>query len=287
MKAISRPWVGRVIDDAIGLTTGFPALAAAYALDRLRRRSYAAVDEAQVRATRASDTVFVFGSGYSLQALTPDEWRAIERYDTISFRDFARQSFIRVGYHLTGEVDDLAEYARRLRENPLYAQAVFVVQEGWRALMGNRLIGRRLLPADATVFRYRRTARGRYAPYSRSFHAGLVHGHGSVVGVVNFAYLMGWSRIVLAGIDLNDKRYFWLGPDETRSVEKPGLTYADPFPAADAIVEMLGRWREDLNGEGVELFVLNPNSRLAEVLPVFARAELAAAGSDSPRGPLR
>jgi hypothetical protein len=246
-----------------------PTCAAAYMRDAFGRRRYPELSVDELRATRRSDTVFVFGSGYSLNAITRSEWDAIARHDTVSFRAFPRQSFVRADYHVSGEVDFLDEYAERLRDNPLYADTVLVLQEGWPAFNSNNLVGRGLLRDGARVFRYRRTARGRYAPPSRTFDAGLVHGFGSIISVTNFAYLMGWRTIVLAGVDLNDKRYFWLPPTETRSYEKPGITVGSAFTGADDIVAMLGRWAELFAKEGTRLLAYNPQSLLCRVLPVF------------------
>jgi hypothetical protein len=247
-----------------------PQCAAAAIRNARGRRAYVELSESELRATRTSDTVFIFGSGSSLKEIAANEWRAIAAHaNTISFREFPRQSFIRADYHVTAEVDDLDEYAARLRENPLYARTVFVVQSGWPAFSGNNLIGRRLLREGARLFRYRRIARGRYVPPSRAFRDGLVHGFGSVVGVVNFAYLMGWRTIVLAGVDMYDKRYFWLPADQMRPYEKPGLSVSSRFTGGDEITVMLGRWRAEFEAESVGLFVYNPRSLLATTLPVY------------------
>jgi hypothetical protein len=245
-----------------------PANTLAWLRDRLQRGHYRSLSVPELLATRTADTVYVFGSGASLNALTTADWRAIERGNTVSFREFPRQSFVRVDYHVTGEVDDPDDYAQRLRNNPRYSNAVIAVQEGWRAVAGNTLVGRRLLPVGNRLFRYRRTERGRYAPPSQSFDRGLVHGFGSAISVTNFAYLMGWRTIVLAGVDLYDKRYFWLPEGELRSYEKAGLSVTSPFTGAEDMVSMLGQWREILARQGVRLEVLNPRSLLAAVMPV-------------------
>src|SRR5262249_48250654 len=119
------------------------------------------------------------------------------------------------------------------------------------------------------VFRYRRTSRGAYAPPSESFADGLVHGWNSSIGVTNFAILMGFRRVVLTGIDLYDKRYFWLGAGERRDTLREHEAPERPFPMADAIVDVFARWRAVLDPRGVELLVHNPQSRLADVLDVF------------------
>jgi hypothetical protein len=241
-----------------------------YALDRLGRRDYHLLTEAELLATRTSDTAFVFGSGRSLVDIGAAEWERIAECGTISLREFPRQRWVRVDYHVTGEVDFLEEYAQRFSENPLYAGAVFVVQGGWRAERGNELIGRRLLPAGARLFRFRRIARGIVSPPSRSLRRGLVHGFNSIFDATNLAALLGFRRIVLAGVDLYNKEYFWLDPGAGRTYEKPGVTPDQPFGASAVIVDMMGLWRDVLVDSGVELLVHNPRSLLAKRLPVFA-----------------
>jgi hypothetical protein len=240
-----------------------------FALDRLGRRAYRTLSEDELRARRRSDTVFVFGSGRSLNDIAPEQWRAIARHDVISLREFPRQQWVRADFHLTGEVDFIEPYAQRLRENPLYAETAFVVQEGWFAESGNELIGRRLLPLGARVYRFRRVSRGGYASPSRSLARGLVHAFNSITDATNFAYLLGWRRIVLAGVDLYNKEYFWLPAGETRTYERPGITASSEFTNARNTVDLFACWRAELEPEGVELFVSNPRSLLADVLPVF------------------
>jgi hypothetical protein len=242
----------------------------AFGLDRLGRSAYRRLSTDELLATRTSDTAFVFGSGRSLCEITPEQWGMISRSNTVSLREFPRQNWVRADYHLTSEVDSIAEYSRRLRDNPLYARAVFVVQGGFRAEAGNEIVGRRLIPRGARIYRYRRTSRGATAPPSRNLERGVVHGYSSIFDAVNLAYLLGFRRIVLAGVDLYNKEYFWLPAGEARTYEKGPLRSSDPFAGARAIVAMMGEWHDVLAPEGVQLFVLNPRSLLTERLPVYA-----------------
>jgi hypothetical protein len=242
----------------------------AYALGLLGRRAYRSLSADELRASRRSDTVFVFGSGRSLVDITPDEWARIAEHDTFSLREFPRQQFVRADYHMTGEVDFLDEYAQRIRDNPRYADTVFLVQGGWRGSHGNELIGRRLLLPGASVFRFRRTSRARYSPPSRRFDDGIVHGFNSIISATNLAILIGWRRIVLTGVDLYNKEYFWLPPGETRTYEQPEITAESLFTSAHATIDLLRRWHDLLEPEGTELRVYNPRSLLAEHLGVFS-----------------
>ncbi|MFN2628961.1 MAG: hypothetical protein ABR569_10045 [Gaiellaceae bacterium] len=244
-------------------------LAAAWTRDRRGLGAYRILSEEGLCATRSSDTAFVFGSGRSLLGITAEEWARISTFNTISLREFPRQHWVRADYHLTGEVDFLEEYARRLRENPLYADTVFVVMGGLQAHMGNELIGRRLLRPGVRVFRFRRRARWRYAPPSRTPRT-LVHGPNSIFDAANLAYAMGYRRIVLAGADYYNKEYFWLQPGETRGYETPAVVATEQWSQAETVVEMMGRWRRVMAADGVELTVYNPRSLLIRELPVFS-----------------
>jgi hypothetical protein len=247
------------------------------------RRAYRVLDEEQLRRTRRSDTVFVFGSGASLNELADDEWGRIAAHDTLGFNWWVHQRFVRTDYHLIRGIPDtdldpdvwrpqLTEYFRLIRTNPLFAETVFLVHSGFRAINGNRAIGYRLLPERNPVFLWR-TRMGVELP-SRSFADGLVHGQSTLLEAVNFAYLLGWKRIVLVGVDLYDRRYFWLPTGATRSVdERREATAADPhFQAGTGLVETLGAWRASLRAEGVELEVYNPRSLLAAAVPLYDRA---------------
>lgn len=251
--------------------------------DRIGRSRLRLMSETELRDARRSDTGFVFGSGASLRELSASDWAHVARHGTVGFNYFIRQRWVRLDYHLVGEVatgDDLdrsrwlpalQEYVRLLEDNPCCAETILGLQEGWAAYQSNRLSGLGLLPATRRVFRYRKGARGILRPPARSLREGLVHGAGSVCVAVNLAYALGFRRIVLAGVDLYDSRYFWVEDDAPRP-DLVALGRADPaatHSTASALVPYLGRWRELLSAEGVELTVLNPRSLLAEVLPVY------------------
>jgi hypothetical protein len=248
---------------ALGLTK-------AWLRERHGRRAYHTLSEQELLATRRSDTVFVFGSGRSLVEIGREEWERMAAHDIVGFSQFHRQRDVRVDYHLIAEVLEVEDTASSIRANPRYADTIFLVMKGWIAGASNEFVGRRLLLPGARIFRWRRLARGRIVPPSRSLANGLVHGPNTSLDAVNFALLMGWSRIVVVGVDLYNKEYFWLPPGEARPDEHPGLTAASPFVGAEQIVEMYGLWRRELETEGIELSTYNRRSLLAEVLPVFA-----------------
>jgi hypothetical protein len=246
-------------------------------------RRYRRLSEPEILATRKTDTLFIFGSGASINDLTPAEWAHIEACDTLSFNWFIHQHHVRADYHLVREVSPsdhdrriwepaLREYGELIARNPKYADTVFLVQEGWPAVNGNRVIGLGALPHGARVFRFINRARDRYEPPSESFARGLSHSGNTLGDCVNFGFVMGWRRIVLVGVDMYDNRYFWLPADEMRAsvtVAHPGLRVSAPFPSAQRVIDVFSRWRVYLNQRGVTQAVYNPKSLLAEAMPVY------------------
>jgi hypothetical protein len=258
--------------------------------ERAHRGRYVLLTEDGLRATRRSDRVFVFGSGYSLNEITAAEWGAIAAHDTFSFNYFPHQRFVRADYHMVGELvtgndlrrsewePALREYAGLIAGNPHYEHTVVLLQAGWSAFQSNRLVALELLRPGTRIFRYRRTARGVYRPPSTSFAEGLVHGAATLVGCVNFAVLMGWREIVLTGVDLADSRYFWLPYDATRADMVGIVAHDQPYPMVQPLIAHLAQWVPLLAARGIRLSVYNPRSLLTAVMPTFPRGQGAEAG---------
>jgi hypothetical protein len=249
----------------------------------------------ETMARRRSDTIYIFGSGYSVNALSPAQLRKIEEHDTMGFSLFVLHTALRIDYHLfrelgftshdKGKARDIwrqvyAGCADILRRNPAYRHTVYLIQGGWPAIAGNRLVGRGYLPPGARVMRYRNGLRGDHPP-AASFADGVTHGPSTVTDCVNLAALLGWKRIVLAGIDLYDRRYFWQARDRGH-LSLPGITDTGGGEYAGELDnDLLHRtalpmkrwardWREALLARGISLEIANPKSLIAGLLPVHA-----------------
>jgi hypothetical protein len=280
-RLVDRGWAAAEwrLRSAYHETRRLPVRVRAWRAFQSSRQHYTILDEQAVRRTRKSDTIFIFGSGWSLNQISAAEWERIAAHDTLGFNWFVRQAFVRVDYQLVREITgddldssqwraDLAEYFDLVCRNPQFADTIFLVQSGFRALNGNRALGYRYLPASHRVFLWR-SVNGRSEP-TLSLSEGLAHRHGTLNECVNFAMLLGWRHIVIAGVDLYDRRYFWLPRDEPRSGD---ATVEGMHNTAKAgLVEGLGRWRELLEARGHHLYCYNPRSLLVPTLPVWTWA---------------
>jgi hypothetical protein len=257
--------------------------------ERAGRHRYRELTTAQLVASRRSDTVFIFGSGYSLNAITAEHWSHIAAHDTFGFTAFTYQNWVRTDFHLIrGGVEGslvwrayAEDFCRTLNDNPRFADTTLILQGEYFAMFANQILGYGLIRPGTRIYRYR-TRRGEGAP-SLSFGDGIRHAAGTLCDAVNVAVCMGWPNIVLAGVDLYDTRYFWLPPDETygldpetgllnpAAVNHRGSTPADVHNTArNGVVRIMSEWRTFLERErGIRLSVFNPRSLLADVMPVY------------------
>lgn len=248
---------------------------------RRSRGKYNFLTEDRLKASRKSDTVFIFGSGSSINDISAWEWKHFESCDTLSFNWFVHQNFIRIDYHLIREVcsndlvasvwkKQLNEYAGLIRNNSHYRNTRFIVQADPTALNTFRLVNGRMLPSEAELFEFKTRSKSLYEPPSESFYKGLVHGPSSLFDCINFAFLMGWEKIVLVGVDLYDRRYFWLGEGQLRPGDaERGASIDMAHNTSGATTGYIGKWKDELALRGVVLEVYNPRSLLAGVLDVY------------------
>ena len=196
----------------------------AYIRERLNRHHYHELGEASLRERRTSDTVFIFGSGYSLNELSDSEWQHFAAHDVFGFNMFIYERWVPIRFQLLrgGAEGQLAwrsygeHIAETIRDNPNCRDTAFLLQGEYQAQFCNQMVGYRMLPAGQPIFRYH-TARAD-GPPTRSFDEGLRHTSGTLSDAINAAVCLGWQNIVLVGVDLYDSRYFWLPPNETTNI---------------------------------------------------------------------
>ncbi len=262
------------------------------ALDGYYRR----IPETELRALKFSERAFVCGSGYSLNEITPEEWQHISEDVTVGFNAFVYQEWVKVNFHVIrgwGEGADPSTLSRLVEDfgslvarNPYYRDTVFVCQDEYTAMFARRLLSNRGLPKRARIFPYH-TNRTSLMP-GRLFSGGLVHGTGTLCDAINFASCMGYSEIVLVGVDLYDSRYFWIEPDKTFAVDEGtgerliedttdrGQRFDEPHSTATSgVVSLMANWHEHLKAHGIRLLVYNPKSLLADVMPIYHPPNLA------------
>lgn len=248
--------------------------------------------EEGLRARKRSDRIFVFGSGYSLNEIPDAEWLRIAECDSLAFsgsfylRKFPFTYCMLRGWNET--VDGVLNWRKDVEEvlgiidaNPFLDDSLFFLQRGFTATFCNHILASGLWNGARPMRRYYTDKAARFPTPGRWE---IAHRAGTLCSAVSLAVSLGYSEIVLAGVDLYDSRYFWLPPDKTLgwSESEQKLVASDTNSRGDAadhthntvhngVIDIMGQWREHLSQNyGVRLSVYNPKSLMARSLPVFS-----------------
>lgn len=254
----------------------------------------------QLNRVKRSDTLFVLGSGSSINQISASRWQTIQRHDSIGLNFWLFHDIVPTMYYfelVEGHEDAIIQQFARI------ANAVSSRYRGTLKIASEFHNGLRLLDGVGAEFRENMYAHfsvpvfvdtdaqlraslkllktcGVFAPDGAPHN--LFKHAGSLSTVLSLAVKMKYRRIVLCGIDLTSPAYFY--QDATRypgvgsfqsSIQTakhesivPGL-YRNAFPV-DKIVAQLKN--EVLDPLGIEIYVENQNSALYPKLPVAADA---------------
>lgn len=298
-------FVSRAFPESYAALSMLPRLALAYRwLHRLESAGVGRrLSALPLQHYRTSDTVFVLGTGASINNYPPEWWRVIQNHNSISMNFFLLHEHIPT-FHVMEAAGgirrdllairyvDRADY----RDVPLILKSQLTNLSSRRvanrldhvAALHPEVLGRTYLSADvAAVGRtvkdmeasYRVLGRlGLWNPKER--FSTLTKRRGSVSYVVNLAVRAGYRRIVLCGVDLNHTEYFY----DARRMEleaaglpvppnkEPGEVHSTNDPAKHPVTihHVIATIKQTfLDPAGVELLVGSETSALHPDLACF------------------
>ena len=262
----------------------------------LKLKSEANVTDVEdIKRGRRKDTSFIMGSGYSINDITREEWQHfVDIGDILSFNYFFRGKFLPITYHICGEIGgapnyglilinnkqrkNIKAYYEELFSNPYYKDTIYFLRykiDFTKAPVPIALWALFFLKAfkNKQVCPYRIvTQKDAILEPSGNIYA-ISHCIATLSDAINISYILGYKKIVLVGVDLYDRRYFWLGRNETREGDlKRSKTYSDIHTSADNMMRSIDVWNEYLIKKGVRLYIYNPHSLLNKTLPVYRNA---------------
>jgi len=265
-----------------------------------RQRGIHRFSDIDLQTIKHSDTLFILGSGSSINQISRARWDIIAHHDSVGFNFWPVHPFVPNMYfteaiqenHPYGMYEPLCRIARRRAHD--YASVIKVVSELHNSFPSGRFAGLeeftgtwytlRTFPVAASneeEFEYGLDYlrhKGLFAPARRI--KTLFKQATTLSCLIALAIRMQYRRIVLCGIDLNHSQYFYqdarLYP-ETASLEfsprnGPHATNA-PMPwriTIEAVI--LEMKRKLLDPAGIRLFVENRSSALwptIDEVPVF------------------
>jgi hypothetical protein len=250
----------------------------------------------RLRGFKRSDTLFVLGSGPSVNLMAREKWDIVRQHDSIGFNFWLFHALVPTLYLFEMVEDQEAESIRLFamaaeKEAARYEHVPKIVCEFQNGLtLFNRLTPqfRRNLLAHYSVPAFIDNDRelaaairllkwaGLFRQY-RSLHNLFKHG-GSLTAIISLAVKMNYRRIVLCGIDLRSPSYFYedraLYPDigglhsvippRGHDVNVPGL-FRCAYPIDKVVPELK---RQVLDPMGIEIYVENASSALHPAIPL-------------------
>jgi len=233
--------------------------------------------------TKQSDTLVVYGCGYSINNLTEEELKKLLLYDSISFNWFCF-SGIPTTFYL---VREQANLGKRVCGNENVAN--FFEMMSTDTYKETCLIINDISHHSPEAFNYtkKKSLKRFVNPYVVSkdiklprntegcdrfktmdiLKKGTIHGRCTLNNVLHIGVFLGYKRIIFIGIDLYDSRYFWLGKKETRySVRDKRRNFKSKHAIFRATINLVRSLKKTNN---IEMFVYNPRSLLSKVIPVW------------------
>ncbi len=247
---------------------------------------------------RRNDTLFVLGSGASINDYGKREWSAIAAADSVGFNNWMLHPFLPT-FFVTEPGKDLtqlaAEYRNIERRGYGAAGVPILIKDGERYRYGEmcqvlEAMPATLLPRLALSWDWemQESDPTRFRGNLRWLHRlGMIAGTGSpvlrkrasVVFITLLALRAGYRRVVLCGIDLNGTSYFfanhrkelvaegyWVPAPPLNATHKTNDTAFGAITVAKAL-EILRE--EILEPSGLDLFVAQRTSALYPMLPAY------------------
>jgi len=232
------------------------------------------------------DTLFIFGSGYSINNISKKDWKLIySKCDTLSFNYFYKCENAKMDYYLVREISSKTKIKEKEKEIKKFLNELLKSQNDPKTKFFF-CIHPFSWDANMIFSKFRKKFKNKINVYSNNFINNnykppsknilkIPHLGASLFDAVNIGYLLGYKKIVLAGIDLYDRRYFWLKQNESLEGDIiRNKSYKDIHNTAKPVINNLKKWNNIMLKKGVTMYIYNPKSLLKSFLPVYKKINL-------------
>lgn len=230
--------------------------------------------EEELKNKKTSNTIFVLGSGSSINDVKQEHWDVMSSFNTIAFNWFCKHSFEPTFYLVREQAnissrksngETVKEFIRCLRK---YTKSCCIIcdvthhtKKAYNYAKDHRIKLDRFIFKDDAKRRHSQKL-NKYMLFS-PVERGLIHGTCTLYNVMHFIKYLDYKRIVFVGVDLNDSRYFWLGNTTRHTVKKKGKTHKNKHAVAEDVLELVRKFKKF----GIPMFVTNKSSLLTKVIP--------------------
>lgn len=253
---------------------------------------------------KTSDTLFVIGSGYSLNNITKNQWKEINEHDILGFNfSFLNNDHIPTYYFTEAMINPSPNEFGRSPIPELFYQLYRTKKEEYKDVIkiltdlepnrkehfenygkdlfdDNFYLGQTVNGITDSEKEFKKLIR--FLRKRRIFNPSnhltkLFKFRGTLSATISFGVNLGYKNIILCGIDLNDPRYFY--QDKNIYPNLPNFRSSSPgkdhatirsipnFLEINKVVEIMNE--ELCTPNGIKLFIQNPESALNTFIPVY------------------
>jgi len=240
---------------------------------------------------RKTNTVILYGTGYSINDISREDWDILKQYDSMSLNWFMYHDFIVPRFYYRGENSGKVfgqKWAKLFNEKrEAYKNTIFLTKSGKSLDLKNVGVKTAYVLKFKTSFDKNMLKRlGVEAAYNKSLRGFKImkdqlyfFGRSTVCPLLVLLYQMGYKEIILYGMDLNDRRYFWSDRKKAdvhwrwNRERMPVSSMADkPHPNLDSTMYFVPYFNEHyMKGN---IYVGNKKSALSEHLKLKTIEEL-------------
>jgi len=232
-------------------------------------------------AKKQSDTIIVYGSGYSINSLTKRDKAALGEFDSIGFNWFCKSGIPNTFYMIreqsvtkkrTAEGETVEDLAALLNSDP-YIESCLIIHRMHHNVKNTFEYADNLdlfKGSGVVVDDINRKRRRDVSLMTETdiFSDGVLHGKCSMQNIMHIAHYMDYKQVIFAGLDLYDSRYFWLKKDVARqSVKQRKQTAGSKHAISDVVIKMLKDYKHHYPAVGMS--VCNPKSLFARIMPIW------------------
>jgi len=221
---------------------------------------------------KKSDTAIILGSGYSINSIKEKHWKVISEHDTFALNWFCFHKFEPSFYHIREQANipkrrSKTETVERFIESiNRYAHTCAIIintkkQENKPKF--HNYARSKHIKLDSIILRDKKVPKSKMMLRFMGrdpFNKGAVHGFSSMIGILHIIKFLSYKRIVFAGVDLYDSRYFWLPRDVTRHTVRSKQKGAnDQHTIANKLIKFVSRYQQRFS---IQTYTLNRRSLL-------------------------
>jgi hypothetical protein len=224
---------------------------------------------------KSSDTLVIFGSGSSINKINDHQWSRLSSYDSIGFNWFCHHGFAPTFYVIreqaaipTRNVE--TETRKRLFKDmraDTYAPVCLIVHDMSNHSPHSYNYAKRChrFEQDGIIVKDIKGKLNSKQFAQDIFKKGVFHGKCTMTNVLHIALYLRYKKLLFAGVDLRNSRYFWMHPKAARiNIASRNLKSSNRHPVAKYTMVLLRRVKKHFD---VEMSTMNRKSLLAKIMP--------------------